>query len=67
MMSTEHRNRSTAYRYGWHDGRFGELRCFTDNQRLADLEAPSERLDYYRGHRAGRETRLRDTQLLEAS
>jgi hypothetical protein len=67
MMSTEHRNRSTAYRHGWHDGRFGELRCFTDNQRLADLEAPSERLDYYKGHRAGRETRLRDAQLLEAS
>jgi hypothetical protein len=62
------RTHSTAYWYGWQDGRYKELCCFTDNHRLASLKAPSDRLDYYIGHRAGRETRLRDDgHLLEAS
>jgi hypothetical protein len=34
------------------DGRFGEKGSFADNPKLAKLENPSDRLDYYRGHRA---------------
>ena len=66
-MNQQGENRSTAYRHGWHDGRYGEPRCFTENQRLAWLETPSDRLDYYRGHRAGRESRMRAARLPEAS
>jgi hypothetical protein len=50
----EKRENSRAYRCGWIDGRYGELGCFTENLRLAEWETASERLDYYRGHRAGR-------------
>ncbi len=50
---------SIAYRCGWVDGYYGELGCFTENRRLAEWETASDRLDYYRGHRAGRETRRR--------
>jgi hypothetical protein len=67
MMDRGAQNHTSAYRHGWYDGRYGEPCCFTDNERLAALEAPSDRLDYYRGHRAGSETRLRDEYLLEAS
>ena len=67
MMRRESQDHTSAYRHGWNDGRYGEPCCFTDNERLAGLETPSDRLDYYRGHRAGRETRLRDGHLLEAS
>jgi hypothetical protein len=66
-MSTKPQNPSKAYWHGWKDGRHGELMCFTDNPRLTELTAPSDRLDYYRGHRAGRETRLCNGYLLEAS
>jgi hypothetical protein len=48
---------SGAYQRGWIDGRYRELECFTDNWRLAEWESASDRLDYYRGHRAGREAR----------
>jgi hypothetical protein len=48
---------SRAYWCGWFDGRYGELGCFTENPRLAEWETASERLDYYRGHRAGWELR----------
>jgi hypothetical protein len=67
MMDREPQNHTSAYRHGLNDDRYGELRCFTDNSKLATLESPSDRLDYYRGHRAGREMRLRDGHLLEAS
>ena len=67
MMRRESQDRTSAYRHGWNDGRYGEPCCFTENERLAGLETPSDRLDYYRGHRAGRETRLRDGHLLKAS
>lgn len=67
MMNMETENRSTAYRHGWHDGRYREHRCFTENQRLAWPQAPSDRLDYYRGHRAGRDSRTCDARFLEAS
>ena len=58
---------SVAYRCGWIDGCYGELGCFTENHRLAEWERTSERLDYYRGHRAGRETRRRNGLLVRAS
>jgi hypothetical protein len=34
---------------------------------LAKWESHSDRLDYYRGHRAGYEARMRKTKLVEAS
>ena len=58
---------SRAYWCGWIDGRYAELGCFTENRRLAEWEMASDRLDYYRGHRAGRETRQRSNFLLQAS
>ena len=44
-----------AYWSGWADGRLGERSSFVDNPNLAKWENPSDRLAYYRGHRAGRE------------
>jgi hypothetical protein len=57
--SPSKRNESgEAYRAGWVDGRFGETSgSFVDNANLARWEKPSERLAYYRGHRAGSEAR----------
>ena len=46
-----------AYWAGWVDGRFGEKGSFTDNLSLAKWKNPSDRLAYYRGHRAGSEAR----------
>jgi hypothetical protein len=46
-----------AYWAGWGDSRFGERGSFVDNPNLAKWENPSDRLDYYRGHRAGSEVR----------
>jgi len=46
-----------AYWAGWVDGRFGEIGSFVDNPNLARWEDPSERLDYYKGHRVGKEMR----------
>ena len=46
-----------AYWAGWVDGRFGERRSFADNPNLTRWEAPSDRLDYYRGHREGSKAR----------
>jgi ribosomal protein L37AE/L43A len=48
---------SEAYRAGWVDSRFGERSSFVDNPNLARWEDPSDRLDYYKGHRAGSEPR----------
>ena len=67
MMDRGPWNHTSAYWLGWNDGHYGEPCCFTDNDRLAALKAPSDRLDYYRGHRAGCEMRLSDSDLLEAS
>jgi ribosomal protein L37AE/L43A len=53
-MSEDH---SRAYWSGWIDGRFGGRGSFVDNPNLARWESPSCRLDYYRGHRSGREAR----------
>ncbi len=46
-----------AYWAGWVDGRFGERDSFVDNSSLAKWGNPLDRLDYYRGHRAGNEAR----------
>jgi hypothetical protein len=46
-----------AYWAGWLDGRFGEGGSFVDNPNLAKWDNPSDRLAYYRGHRAGSEAR----------
>ena len=64
----KHDTSSSAYRSGWIDGRYGdgEFGSFTENLRLAAWETASERLDYYRGHRAGRELRQQRS-LLQAS
>jgi ribosomal protein L37AE/L43A len=48
---------SEAYWAGWVDGRFGKKGSFADNQNLAKWKNPSDRLAYYKGHRAGSETR----------
>src|SRR5215203_3158260 len=44
-----------AYLAGWVDGRSREIGSFTENPNLAKWGNPSDRLDYYRGHRAGSE------------
>jgi hypothetical protein len=46
-----------AYWCGWLDGRYREMGSFADNPNLARWEAPSDRLAYNRGHRAGSEAR----------
>jgi hypothetical protein len=56
-----------AWWAGWMDGHFGERGSFACSTNLARWEAPSERLDYYRGHRAGREDRQRAGLLVRAS
>lgn len=48
--------RSEAWCAGWMDGYFGERASFACNPNLAKWEPPSDRLDYYRGHRAGSQT-----------
>jgi DNA-directed RNA polymerase subunit RPC12/RpoP len=50
-------DRSNAFWAGWLDGHFGGSGSFVHNPSLARLEDPSARLDYYRGHRAGRKAR----------
>ena len=49
--------RGEAYWCGWIDGRLGERGNVVDNPNLAKWGNSSERLDYYRGHRAGSEDR----------
>ena len=56
-----------AYWCGWLDGRYGDPERFTTNHRLAKWDSASDRLDYYRGHRAGHDARLRKVRLVEAS
>jgi hypothetical protein len=48
-----------AYWAGWVDGCYGERGSFVGNPNLAKWETPSDKLDYYRGHRAGSEARQR--------
>ena len=56
-----------AYWCGWLDGRYADPEWFTNNHRLAKWDMVSDRLEYYRGHRAGHEARLRKVRLVEAS
>ena len=66
----KHDETGKAYQRGWIAGRYGELGRFTENHRLAEWQEASERLEYYRGHRAGRQTRQlqqRSLHLLQAS
>ena len=56
-----------AYWSGWLDGRYGDPEQFTSNSRLPKWKDPSDRIDYYRGHRAGYGARMRKTRLVEAS
>jgi ribosomal protein L37AE/L43A len=58
--------RSEAYWAGWVDGRFDQVGGFADNPHLAQWGAPSDRLDYYQGHRAGYETRRANQQAPQA-
>jgi hypothetical protein len=58
---------SLAYRSGWIDGCCGEFGCFSENPRLSEWKTAFERLDYYRGHRAGREASRRSGTRLRAS
>jgi hypothetical protein len=67
MTMKKAKKTSRAYRCGWMDGRYGRLGCFTENRRLAEWDSASERLEYYRGHRAGREARQLSDLLAEAS
>jgi ribosomal protein L37AE/L43A len=46
-----------AYGCGWADGLFGSTDSFVHNEGLTRWEDPHDRLDYYRGHRAGRTVR----------
>ena len=59
--------RSEAYRQGWLDGRFGGPELLTGSRLLARWDAAHDRLDFYRGRRAGREARLGKDRLIEAS
>ncbi len=49
---------SEAYLCGWVDGFFGSAANFLHNRELVRWEDAADRLEYYRGHRAGRETLL---------
>lgn len=56
-LSWKSAGRSGAYWVGWLDGRYSAPETFTANRRLSKFEEASERLDYYRGHRDGRNAR----------
>ena len=58
---------SEAYWAGWLDGRYGDPQLFTNNRRLTRWEVAAERLDYYRGHRAGHEARNKKFRFAQAS
>jgi ribosomal protein L37AE/L43A len=49
---------SEAYRCGWAEGLLGYTQSFVHNDELARWEDTQDRLDYYRGHRAGRAVRF---------
>ena len=56
-----------AYWSGWLDGRYGEPQPMLDSRNLARWDSAPDRLDFYRGHRAGREARVAKGGLIEAS
>ncbi len=47
-----------AYLCGWADGLFGRMESFICNEGLARWQDAHDRLDYYRGHRAGQAIRF---------
>jgi ribosomal protein L37AE/L43A len=51
-------DRSEAYLCGWAYGLFGRTGSFVQNEELALWEDPYDRLDFYRGCRAGRAARF---------
>jgi ribosomal protein L37AE/L43A len=57
-MRSESESVSEAYRCGWAEGLFGNTDTFVRNEGLARWEDTNDRLDYYRGHRAGRAGRF---------
>ena len=59
-------NRGAAYWSGWLEGRYGGRSCFAENRGLAAWDSAEDRLEYYRGHRSGREGRGRVGRLKEA-
>ena len=59
-------DRSEAYWSGWLDGRYGAGESFARNRQLEQWDTAPDRLDYYRGHRAGRNARAGKTSLIEA-
>jgi hypothetical protein len=56
-MRSESEPVSEAYRCGWAEGLLGNTETFVHNGGLARWEDAHNRLDYYRGHRAGRAVR----------
>jgi ribosomal protein L37AE/L43A len=56
-MCSEADSASEAYRCGWAEGLLGSTETFVRNDGLARWEDTRDRLDYYRGHRAGRAVR----------
>ena len=55
--SPEYGAASEAYLSGWAEGLFARSENFTGSRELARWEGATDRLDYYRGHRAGRAAR----------
>ncbi|MGH3090512.1 MAG: hypothetical protein ACRDSJ_24805 [Rubrobacteraceae bacterium] len=52
---------SEAYWRGWLDGKYAQVEDFVHSPRLAKWESAADRLEYYRGHRAGSsERRIRE-------
>lgn len=45
--------RSEAYWQGWLDGRYAQIEDFRGSSRLARWGGAEDRIEYYRGHRAG--------------
>ena len=60
-------DQTEAYWSGWLDGRYGDPQKFTKNRRLARWGGAADRLDYYRGHRAGHEARIKKVRFAQAS
>jgi len=56
-MRSESEPVSEAYRCGWAEGLLGNTETLVHNEGLARWEDANDRLDYYRGHRAGRAIR----------
>ena len=52
-MRSESGSTSEAYRCGWTEGLFGSTKSLIHNEGLARWEDAHDRLDFYRGHRAG--------------